>query len=147
MSLWSGASDEAWFNFDKMQKHRKIKNPETHANNRGGSNQFYLLSVDVGRIHDQTVCCVFRVNVLNGKYYCTLVNLYVLGRDAAHKTFLQQAIELKKIIRAFDPKEVVIDCNGVGVSIADEMIKTHIASDGTLVPAYGFNNNDDYKKI
>ena len=25
MSIWSGSSEESWFNFDKMQKYRKIK--------------------------------------------------------------------------------------------------------------------------
>jgi hypothetical protein len=80
-SLWSGSSEEAWFNFDKLTKYRKIKNPETSAKFRANSNQFYLLSVDVGRLNDQTVCCVFRVNVSGeGKYFATLVNLYVLGR-------------------------------------------------------------------
>jgi hypothetical protein len=64
LSLWSGSSEEAWFNYDKLQKHRKIKNPETHAISRANSEQFYLLSVDVGRLGDQTVCCVFRVNVI-----------------------------------------------------------------------------------
>ena len=147
MSLWSGASDEAWFNFEKMQKHRKIKNPETHAISRPNAEQFYLLSVDVGRIHDQTVCCVFRVNVIKGKYYCTLVNLYVLGREDAHKTFLQQAIELKKIIRAFNPREVVIDTNGLGVGLADEMIRVHTDENGEILPAYGFTNDDVYKKV
>ena len=52
MSIWSGSSDDSWFNFDKLQKYRKIKNPETHAKFRPGSNQFYLISVDVGRIND-----------------------------------------------------------------------------------------------
>jgi hypothetical protein len=64
LSLWSGSSEESWFNYDKLQKHRKIKNPETHAIFRANSEQFYLLSVDVGRLGDQTVCCVFRVNVI-----------------------------------------------------------------------------------
>ena len=63
LSIWSGGSDESWFNFDKLQKYRKIKNPEVSAFNRRDTNQFYLLSVDVGRLSDQTVCCVFRVNV------------------------------------------------------------------------------------
>ena len=48
MSIWSGSSDESWFNFDKLQKYRKIKNPELHAINRNNPNEFYLLSVDVG---------------------------------------------------------------------------------------------------
>jgi hypothetical protein len=87
-SIWSGSSEEAWFNFDKMTKYRKIKNPETHAISRANSDQFYLLSVDVGRLNDQTVCCVFRVNVTSdGKYYATLVNLFVLGRTVETKPF------------------------------------------------------------
>lgn len=147
LSIWSGGSEESWFNFDKLQKYRKIKNPEKHAIFREGADQFYLLSVDVGRLNDQTVCCVFRVNVVKNKYYTTLVNLYVLGRQADKKTFTQQAIEIKQIIKRFKPKEVVIDTNGLGIGLADEMIRTQISDDGEELPPYGFFNNDDYKKI
>jgi hypothetical protein len=52
MSIWSGSSEESWFNFDKLQKYRKIKNPEKHAKYRASENLFYLISVDVGRIND-----------------------------------------------------------------------------------------------
>jgi hypothetical protein len=90
MSIWSGSSDDSWFNFDKLQNYRKIKNPENHAKFRPGSNQFYLISVDVGRINDQTVACIFRVNIDgNGKHWATLVNLKVLAREAETKTFTQ----------------------------------------------------------
>ena len=147
LSLWSGSSEESWFNYDKLQKHRKIKNPETHAISRANSEQFYLLSVDVGRLGDQTVCCVFRVNVIQDKYYATLVNLYVLGRQKETKTFYKQVIELKKIIAAFSPKEVVIDTNGLGVGFGDEMIQTQIDEYGNEYPAYGFFNDEDYKKV
>lgn len=147
MSIWSGGSDESWFNFDKLQKYRKIKNPEKHAKFREGSDQFYLLSVDVGRLNDQTVVCVFRVNILNGKYYATLVNLFVLGRTAETKPFSRQAADLKEIIALFNPREVVIDCNGLGLGIADEMIREQYNEKGETLAAYGFFNNDDYKKI
>ena len=147
LSIWTGGSEESWFNFDKLQKYRKIKNPEKNEKIREGANQFYLLSVDVGRLNDQTVCCVFRVNVVQNKFYATLVNLFVLGRQAENKTFSQQAIDLKKIIRDFNPREVIIDCNGLGLGLADEMIHTHYDENGELLPAYGFFNNDDYKKI
>lgn len=96
-----------------MSKYRRIKNPETHAIFRTGSRQFYLLSVDVGRLHDQTVCCVHRVNILENKYMSTLVNLYVLGRTAETKDFDIQARDLKEIIERFQPREVVIDTNGL----------------------------------
>ena len=146
-SIWSGANSEAWFNFNKMTKHRRIKNPETHAICRVNANQFYLLSVDVGRLHDQTVCSVFRVNITNdGKHYATLVNLYVLGREAQTKTFYQQAVDLKKIIRDFNPIEVVIDVNGLGIGFGEEMTRAQIDDFGNVWPAYGFKNDEDFQK-
>ena len=147
-SLWSGSSEEAWFNFDKLTKYRKIKNPETSAKFRANSNQFYLLSVDVGRLNDQTVCCVFRVNVSGeGKYFATLVNLYVLGRQAETKTFNRQVIELKRIIKKFNPLEVVIDTNGLGIGFADEMIREQVDEFGNIYEPLGFKNDDDFLKI
>ena len=147
MSIWSGSSEESWFNFDKITKYRKIKNPETHALSRSNSNQFYLLSVDVGRISDQTVCSVFRVNIINDKYYATLVNLFVLGTDPKRKPFQFQAIDLKKIIKAFNPREVVIDTNGLGVGLGDEMIRPQYDEFGEYYPPYGFINDDVYRKV
>ena len=144
LGIWQGGSDEAWFNFEKLIKYRKIKNPERRANFRAGSDQFYLLSVDVGRLHDQTVCCVFRINIVQGKYYATLVNLFVLGRQSETKTFTQQAVDLKCIIRDFQPREVVIDTNGLGIGLADEMIRTHYDEKGELLPAYGFFNDNSF---
>ena len=148
LSLWQGASEESWFNFDKLRKHRKIKNPETHAKFRPGSNQFYLLSVDVGRYHDQTIVSVFRVNVdEQGRHWATLVNLYVVARVAETKTFSQQTIDVKKLIEAYQPREVVIDTNGLGVGIADEMIKEQVDEFGKVYPAYAFINDENYFTI
>ncbi len=147
LSIWSGSSDESWFSYDRLQKYRKIKNPEKRAIIRPQSEQFYLLSVDVGRLHDQSVCSVFRVNVRNSVYAATLVNLYVLGRTAESKAFSRQAADLKLIIRAFNPKEVVIDINGLGVGLADEMIRPQFDEEGNELPAYGFHNDKEYKKI
>ena len=147
LSLWQGSSEDAWFSYDKLTKYRKIKNPETHAINRPDSEQFYLISVDVGRISDQTAVCVFRVNVVKQKFYSTLVNLIVLGRTAQTKPFTVQAIDLKKIINLYKPREVVIDTNGLGVGLADEMIKPQYDEMGNILPAYGFINDDVYKAI
>lgn len=147
LSLWQGSSEDAWFSYEKLSKYRKIKNPETHAISRPGSEQFYLISVDVGRISDQTAVSVFRVNVTKGKYYATLVNLIVLGRTPKTKPFSVQAVDLKKIIEAFNPREVVIDTNGLGVGLADELIKPHYDEMGNFLPAYGFINDDNYKQI
>ena len=147
LSLWQGSSEDSWFSFEKLSKYRKIKNPETHAINRPGSEQFYLISVDVGRISDQTAVCVFRVNIIKGKFYSTLVNLIVLGRTPQTKPFSVQAADLKEIIAAFNPREVVIDTNGLGVGLADEMIKSQFNSQGEELGPLGFINDDNYLKI
>lgn len=147
MGTWMGGSEESWFNFEKISKYRKIKNPEWKQKFRDDPKIFYLISVDVGRLSDQTVACVFRVNIRDNKYYSTMVYIEVLGRQAETKTFVQQAIDLKKLIERFNPREVVIDCNGLGVGLADEMIRNQVDENGETLPAYGFFNNDDYKKI
>ena len=147
LGAWLGGSDESWFQFDKLVKYRKLKNPEWHPKFREDKNVFYLISVDVGRLHDQTVACIWRVNIRDNKYYSTLVNLFVLGRQAESKTFTQQAADLKKLIEVYSPREVVIDTNGLGVGLADEMIRSQFDENGRELPPYGFFNNDDYKKI
>lgn len=144
---WSGANVDSWFNLEKLYKYRKKKNPELVQKNREDFNQFYFLSVDVGRLHDLTPVSVFRVNIRNGQYYSTLVNLELLGKTAETRTFTQQAIDLKLMIERYNPREVVIDCNGLGLGLADEMIKPHYDAHGRELPAYGFFNNADYKKI
>lgn len=147
MATWIGGSDESWFNFEKLQKYRKIKNPEWKQKFENDPNVFYLISVDVGRLSDATVACIFRINIKDLKYYATLVNIVVLGRDAQSKTFVQQAIDLKILIRDYNPREVVIDTNGLGIGLADEMIRTQVDARGNILPPLGFFNNDDYKKI
>ena len=147
MSIWTGGGEESWFDFDKLQQYRKIKNPETHAIFRAGANQFYLISVDVGRLSDQTVACVWRVNIIKDKYYSTLVNLKVIARTAETKTFTEQAIAVKQLINDFKVKECVIDTNGLGLGIADEMIKSQVDKDGIIWGPLGFFNDNEYKKI
>ena len=147
MSIWGGSSNDSWFNFDKLQKYRKIKNPEWHAKYRDKPEVFYLISADIGRISDQTAVCVFRVNITQERFYATLVNLYVLGRTPETKAFNVQARDLKKIIQLYNPREVVIDTNGLGVGMGDEMIREQIDEFGNVYPAYGFMNDDNYKQI
>lgn len=147
MSIWSGSSDDAWFNFEKLAKYRKIKNPELHANSKLSPSQFYLLSVDVGRLNDQTVVCVFKVTIIDNKYFATLVNLVVLGRTAETKPFSRQVVDLKKMINAYRPREVVIDTNGLGIGFGDEMIRGQYDDEGNYYPPYGFTNDDNFKKV
>ena len=85
--------------------------------------------------------------ILDNKYYSTMVYIEVLGRQAETKTFDRQAIDIKKLVQKFKPREVVIDCNGLGVGLADEMIRQQTDMYGQIWEPLGFFNNDDYKKI
>ena len=71
----------------------------------------------------------------------------MLGRTDATKTFDSQTIEIKRLIDVYHPLEVIIDINGLGRGIADEMIKEQTDEFGHVYPAYGFFNNADYEKI
>lgn len=147
MSYWLGTNEDSWFSFDKLSRHRYLKNPEWKAKTMPGSEMFYLLSVDVGRLHDQTVVTVHRVNIRQNKFHTNIVNIFVLGRDAESKTFQNQAIDLKKLIKQFNPKEVVIDGNGLGIGFCEEMTREHFDETGEYYPSYGFFNNEDLKKV
>lgn len=148
LSLFNGSSDDSWFSYEKFERHRKMVNPEVAEKVKGNNNVFYLLSVDVARLNCQTVCTVFKVSPKEGVYRSKLVNLFVLGKTEEDKVFERQAIELKKLIKRFNPRETVIDINGLGVGLADEMIKEHFDPDTqTYLPAYGFINRNEYDKI
>lgn len=147
LSLWTGGGENSWFDYDKMSKYRVLVNPESSEKIEENSNYFYLLSVDVARLGCQTVASVFKVYRRSTEFYMNLVNIYVLGKTVEDKHFSRQAIDLKKLIAKYNPLEVVIDGNGLGVGLLDFMVKPSMDYDGTVYPAYGCSNDEDYKKI
>lgn len=146
MSRFVGGSADAWFDFEKLNKARKLVNPETHEKIREGLESYYIISVDIGRLGCQSVATILKVYPnINEGFKINLVNIYVLGKTMEEKVFDRQVIELKKLIKNFNPKQVVIDINGIGVAFADYMIKeSYDPETGTIYPAYGFTNREEY---
>ncbi len=89
---------------------------------------------------------VFKVIPNRGKFRAIVVNIFILGRTKETKHFTRQVIDLKRIIKEFRPREVIIDINGIGAGIADLMIETQ-EYQGEIYEPLGFFNDDDYKKI
>lgn len=147
LGKWLGGGEDSWYDFNKISKYRVLKNPEWKARSTQDGYGFYVISCDIGRIHDQTVLTVFRVGQRELKYIANVVYIEVLGRTPQTKTFEAQAIAIKKAIKKYCPKVVSIDTNGLGVGLADFMIKDQVDNDGQIYPAYGFYNDDTYKKI
>lgn len=75
------------------------------------------------------------------------MNTLILGRTAKEKPFDKQAMELKRLIQLFKAEDVIIDTNGLGVGLADQMIKEQVDEQGNVYPAYGFHNDKEYQKV
>ena len=148
MSRFVGSSSEAWFDFDKLLSRRRLVNPETAARIPEGSKAFYIMSLDVGRRGCQSACTILKVFPNSERWNISVVNIYVLGKTESEKVFDKQAIELKRLISQFLPRYVVIDINGLGIGLADLMVRETIDPDtGIVYPAYGFCNREEYDEI
>lgn len=148
MSRFVGSSSDAWYDFEKLLSRRRLVNPEYKMTKRGADEFFYIISVDVGRIGCQSVATVLKVFPNSERYNINLVNIFVLGINNEKKVFTNQVLELKRLIRDFQPKEVVIDINGLGVGIADLMIlETFDPISQEFLPAYGFMNREEYEDV
>ena len=61
LGKWLGGGEDSWYDFNKISKYRVLKNPEWKARSTEDGYGFYVISCDIGRIHDQTVLTVFLV--------------------------------------------------------------------------------------
>lgn len=112
-SKWSGVVEDAFYNGDAFDRNRILEKPEYEASGRNGAQQFYVISVDVGRKGCQSVACVIKVNPQPmGAAIKNLVNIYAY--DDMH--FEDQAKELKKLYYKYKAKRIVIDGNGLKLS-------------------------------
>lgn len=146
-SVWSGTTEDAFFNAELFDKHRVLLQPEHEYSGRSAKNAYYVISVDVGRIGCSSVACVFKVTPQpQGSALKTLVNIYTY--DENH--FEDQAINIKKLYHKYNARSVVIDANGLGIGLVDYMVKNQIdpVTNETLFN-FGVENDDEclYKQF
>lgn len=149
LGRFTGNADDSWFDFNRLTKYRKLLNPELTQKLREKDNCFYFISADIARTESksscQTVAVVFKVYENNERYDIRVVNIVVIGAGRENRNFRYQAQELKKMIDDYKPKEVLIDTNGLGVGLMDEMVFETSCGDITY-PGYRSINNDDYNQ-
>ena len=145
LGQFTGSVQDAWFDYDRLTKYRRLINPELSQKIKAGEDVFYFLSVDVGRFRCQTVVTVFKVYRHQDRFDYRLVNIVVIGAGQTTHHFDEQALEIKKMIQAYEPKEILIDTNGVGAGLMDFMVKPTFAEDA-IYPAYCAFNDDNYSK-
>lgn len=146
-SIWSGSSEDAFFNAEVFDRNRILNQPEHEYSGRSSKNAYYILSVDVGRKGCSSVVCIFKVTPQpQGAAIKTLVNIFSFDEDH----FEDQAINIKKLYHKYKARKVVIDANGLGIGLIDFMVKTQIDPD-TDEPLhdFGVENDEDnfYKKF
>lgn len=121
-SKWTGSTDGALIDINKLMDLRTLKKAKV----TGDKNLEYIIGVDVARSQDtsnnQTSVSVIEI-VRNKKKRISSLNLVNLYNISNALNFTAQAVEVKKIKKAFNAKALVIDTNGLGVGLVDELLK------------------------
>lgn len=144
MGVFTGGSEDSWYNFDKILKYRTLKRAEFKQKAGLDNDYFYFISVDIGRFNDQTVAIIYKVKRTPRGFYSSIVNIYILGQTPQDKIFSNQARDLKELIELYHPVDVIIDGNGNGVGLVDAMILPSVSHKGNPLPAYGSYNDEHY---
>ena len=144
-SQWTGSVENSFFKPALFDRYRVLKQPEYEGTFRT-KQCYYVIGVDVGRLGCQSVAVVFKVSPqIRGTPIKQLVNIFVYEEEH----FKAQALKLKRLYYRFQPKAMVIDGNGLGVGLIDEMIiQTVDETTKETYPPFGVINdtNNYYQK-
>lgn len=145
-SKWSGTVEDSFFNAEVFDRNRILNQPEYQASGRTSKQGYYIISVDVGRKGCDSVACVFKCTPQpQGASIKALVNIFTYSDEH----FEDQTIKLKKLFYTFHAKRLIIDANGIGLTLLDYMVKPQIDPiTGETLPDFGIYNDPDgyYKK-
>jgi ribonucleoside-diphosphate reductase alpha chain len=121
-SKWVGSIDGALVNINKLLNLRTLPKAKIKAE----KDEEIFLGIDVARSQDtsnnQSSVAVLEVkrNKNNKINQIMLVNLIHISNAL---NFTAQAVEIKKIKRDFNARIVIVDTNGLGVGLGDELMK------------------------
>lgn len=133
-SIWSGTTEDAFFDGEKIDVNRILLRPEYEASGRISKLAYYIIAVDVGRKGCQTVATVIKVTPSTlGNSIKSIVNIYVFNEDH----FEDQAIQLKRLYYKYKARRLVIDGNGLGIGLMDYMVKSQVDDNNETYPDFG----------
>lgn len=140
-SVWSGSSENSLVDLETFRKARVIKDAEEKAVN--DKNIEYVLSYDVarseGNANAQSALVVIKlIPKGDGTYSKHVVNVYTF--EGTH--FREQALFLKQKVNDFRARVLVVDANGLGKGLIDQLV-LEIDSN----PPYEVVNDDRYAKF
>lgn len=124
-SRWVGSTDNCLVDVNKLMELRTLPKAEI----KGDGKSEYYIGVDVARStktsNNQTSIVVGKVKRdKNDKVkHIQIVNMINLPNGM---NFTGQAVIIKRLKAIFDAKKVILDGNGLGVGLVDELLKSHI---------------------
>lgn len=140
---WVGAADNALVDINKLLKTRTLTEPLYDDIN---NDREIVLGVDVARsasnANNKTVISVVEEHHLKNGLILSmdLVNMFLVSNQL---NFTAQACLVKKVQRQYNAKIVVVDTNGLGSGLRDELLKPNVdVSDGESYPAWDTVNGD-----
>lgn len=123
-SRWVGSSDGALVNINKLLNCRSLPKPQIKSNN--DEEEFYL-GVDVARSqntnNNQSSVVVAKVNRSKDTGKITSVDVVNIINISNILNFTAQACRVKQIQKQYNAKVVVVDGNGLGTGLIDELLK------------------------
>jgi len=123
-SKWVGSSDNALVNINKLMNCRSLTTPMLNYNKH--EEEFYL-GVDVARSqktsNNQSSIAVGRVIRDKDFDRITRIEIPNIFTISNALNFTAQAAEVKKIKRNFNAQTVIVDGNGLGSGLIDELLK------------------------
>ncbi|MEO2601055.1 hypothetical protein [Clostridium butyricum] len=141
-SRWVGSSENCLVDINKMMELRVLPKAEI----KGDGKSEYYIGVDVARStktsNNQTSICIGKVKRDKNERvkHVQIVNLVNLPNGM---NFTGQAIIIKQLRNIFNAKKVILDGNGLGVGLVDELLKSHIdPNTGEELVAYDTLNTD-----
>lgn len=123
-SEWVGASSGALVNINKLMNCRSLTKPILSSTNK--DDEFYI-GVDVARSqntsNNQSFISVIKVNRTKDKSKIVSMDLVNLINIPNILNFTAQACTIKKYKKLYNAKAVIVDGNGLGAGLIDELLK------------------------
>lgn len=121
---WTGTSSGALVNINKLINCRSLTTPVLEAEHKGDE---YYLAVDVARSqnasNNQSSVAVGKVNRNKETNRIVSIDIVNIVNIPNVLNFTTQAVMVKKIKRNYRAKVVVVDGNGLGAGLIDELLK------------------------
>lgn len=140
---WLGVVDGAIIDIEQLLELRKLENCELQ---RDTSNNFdYFISVDVARstksTNNQSSICVLKVTKRPDGSIKFVDVVYLLNLKGTI-SFKELSIKIKQLYLKFDPVEIIVDTNGLGVGLLEDLgyPQTDLETGENLVGLSPFND-------